>query len=153
MQGDRKAGHVPRRKGQQCKCHLFSHPHLPMSWPVPTATWRKTWNSRANGDSSSWRRSSVMWIPSCHLNPGERIPDPRRPMAAEVASGDGAAPCSAPEPGGSEPSRPRAAFPGPMGLRRIVVLLSTVSLWCQRDRHGVVVLDAEHVVTQAGKSV
>lgn len=74
-------------------------------------------------------------------------------MAAEVASGDGAAPCSAPQPGGSEPSRPRAALPGPMGLRTIVVFLSTVSLWCQRDRHGVVVLDAEHVVTQTGKRV
>lgn len=56
-------------------------------------------------------------------------------------------------PGVSEPSRPRAALPRPMGLCRIVVLLSTVSLWCQRDRHEVMVLYAEHVVTQTGKRV
>lgn len=85
--------------------------------------------------------------------PGEHVPDPRSPMAVELASGCGAALCSAPEPDVSKPSHTRAALPEPMGLRRIVVLSSTVSLWCQRDRHGVVVLDAEHVVTQTGKKV
>lgn len=145
MWGDKEAGHVPSLKGQQCKCPLSSKsspvcghglcpppPGEKHELPGPVGP-------RVAGDAHllSWRT---------RLRPTVS-------MAVELASGCGAALCSAPEPDVSKPSHTRAALPGPMGLRRIVVLSSTVSLWCQRDRHGVVVLDAEHVVTQTGKRV